>query len=358
MNTKFFLKTARLAPAILFLAFFSFLASCKKDIDATKTTDDSQNKSISQKFEDIHFGPFTKTIERKFPALAITKDNFVIQIHQKKIPNYNPYIAYQIGTFDDNYQINWNGPDVTFDSGENPSIALNDKVAVEMHYNPGGEGGIHSELSYRIADLSEDISNGIPFGFSQNLGAGVTPRISINNSNVIVEVHKSTTSNDLYYRVGIVNPNSGTVSWGKEMNYDKGTMPSIAINNNNQVIEIHETPFIGQLWYKIGQIIPDTKTILWKTHLGVYYQRGSQPNVALLDNGYVIELHRSEGGDNSLWSMVGEINGNGSHILWHRQAEKFGNGNNPDIFVKDKNFILGYGGEDYDGVSVSIGQIY
>src|SRR4030042_5853097 len=85
---------------------------------------------------------------------------------------------------------------------------------------------------------------------------GLNPSVAINDNNIVVEVHESNIDDeDLYYRVGLLDNVTNTVKWGTSIKYDTGDRPSVTINNDNMVVEMHQAHESNDLWYNVGRAI-------------------------------------------------------------------------------------------------------
>lgn len=79
---------------------------------------------------------------------------------------------------------------------------------------------------------------------------------------MVVEVHNTTDSKSLYYRVGKVN--GGKIDWGESHYYDKGVYPSITINDDGLVVEVHNSQGSeSTLWCRVGNV--EGNEIKWRS---------------------------------------------------------------------------------------------
>lgn len=112
---------------------------------------------------------------------------------------------------------------------------------------------------------------------------------------MIVGVHEAGRGGDgIYYRVGhLRNPAGGdyTIQWDSGqwgIKYDMGANPRIAINNHNEVISVHQVPNENLLHYRRGIVSEGT---IQFTESMRYDDYATDPSVALLDSGLVLEVH-------------------------------------------------------------------
>jgi hypothetical protein len=181
----------------------------------------------------------------------------------------------------------------------------------------------------------------------------------MNSSGLVVEVHKSQTSNTLFYHVGKLNRSNGTVTWGgshvittqvkealdpsvaltqnsnvilvfgdyyvhlrymtgtldptgpvsqsinwvvKDTQYDTGLEPQVSVNSSGTLVEVHQNNYDSKkLFYRYGFVDPDTSSpnITWTSGTqGIHYETGFYPHVSLNDTSTLVETHREGSGSN------------------------------------------------------------
>ncbi|MFA8300843.1 MAG: phosphatidylinositol-specific phospholipase C domain-containing protein [Hyphomicrobiales bacterium] len=329
------LKSIYLNRYILFLSILSVISmSCRKSEIPSGNNNHVVQKTVANptEYKDVQFGLSTFYDNGNSTDVAMNKYNRIVEVHKSQGANT---IWYRVGNLYRNH-INW-GSSKQYDTGISPTVAANDNnVVVEIHKS---HSWFSSGLWYHVGTL---YSSSVVFGGSHKFDSGSDPCVALNNNNVVVEVHKSQGNYGLWYHVGIVNPTTKTISWGKSYKYDNGGMnPSIAINNNNIAVEVHQAPTSGRVWYRVGRIDTRSKTINWSN--SVNYQSGAQPDVTLLDDGTVIEVHASEGLNDNLWRMMGKVNGN--RIDWTSVGEYFDDGTNPSVTANNISAVQTHDGE-------------
>ncbi|MFA8300844.1 MAG: hypothetical protein ACEPOV_11825 [Hyphomicrobiales bacterium] len=336
--------------SMFFLGLVLLMGGCKKDLYDVKPNNQPnveykmKTAGVPTGFKDVQFGLGTQYDNGNYTGVAINKGGRIVEVHKAQTLGN---IYFRVGSVKDNV-ISW-APSVKYDTGQTPSVAINDNnTVVEVHKT---ESPFVNGVFYHVGTHT---GTTIEWGRGFQYDNGTTPQIALNNNNVVVEVHKSQGNYGLWYHVGIVDPVAKTISWGKSYKYDGGGVnPSIAINNNNLAVEVHQAPTSGRVWYRIGHINPNSKTISWGN--SVDYQSGAQPDVALLDNGYVIEVHKSEGVKDNLWSTVGQVNGN--NINWYRTSEYYDNGASPAVSANDQIAIQTHDANTTTGIWASVSQI-
>jgi hypothetical protein len=191
-----------------------------------------------------------------------------------------------------------------------------------------------------------------------NYGTGDQPTVSINSSGLVIEVHKSPTSNTLFYHVGKLSPVNESISWGKSQiihisveagnpsvaltqnsnvillfnnglnlyymtgtldptgsvdqsvdwvvtglhRYDRGLIPKLSINASGDLVEVHANNLSdNELFYRYGYVDPNTTSpdITWKSgELGHFYEWGEYPEIAINDQSNLVEVHSETTGSN------------------------------------------------------------
>jgi hypothetical protein len=162
------------------------------------------------------------------------------------------------------------------------------KAASDLHYAVGminPYGGLDQSIEWLTPD-------------STRFDSGFRSSTVINGNGVILEVHESGSGGTgLYYRVGhLTNPAGGdyTITWDSGTNgvrYDDGINPHIALNNRDAAVEVHQVTGENLLHYRRGLVYGGN--IYFFGGSPRYDSDSSEPAVALLDNGLVVELHRS-----------------------------------------------------------------
>lgn len=213
-----------------------------------------------------------------------------------------------------------------YDDGINPAVAVNTAgTVVEVHET---QSPFSSSMYYHVGRVDASKKT-IEFGGSHEYDSGNKPKVTLNNSSVIVEVHESNgLSPTMWYHVGTVDPSSKRIDFGGSHNYDSGATPSIAINNN-VVVEVHQSNgHSTKLWYHVGEVDPASKTIEFgASH---HYDSGTNPSVALTDDGFVIEVHQSQT-FNTLWKRIGQVDVANKTINWIGGSVHYCDGSDPAV---------------------------
>jgi|GEM_PF-640558 len=219
-------------------------------------------------------------------------------------------------------------------SGIQTSVAINKEQVVEVHRSEGAS----TKLWYRIGRPNQ---MHVRWNKSQKLDNdnGTQPSICMNNEGLLVEVHKAQTWNNLWYHIG--QTNGDQIEWGSSVKYDSGMLPSIAIDNDNWCIEVHSSEGAATgLWYRLGRVNSGNKKIEWVFSGAKQYDKGYRPRVAMNNNGVVVEVHNNEVTHNTLWYTVGILDKQNNIIHWGDHREYGNGGSMPSVAITDDGFVI------------------
>ena len=233
-----------------------------------------------------------------------------------------------------------------YDTGKWSDIALNNKnVVVEVHNTTDSKS-----LYYRVGKVD---GRKINWGESHYYDKGVEPSVAITDDGLVVEVHKSQgAKNTLWYRVGNVEGNE--IKWRNDdtsAEYDSGVHPSVAITNSGLVVEVHQSQSHDTLWYGVGKV--EGNEIKWENNgESIEYEKGIHPSVAITNSGLVVEVHQSPNPSgapfddapppNTLWYRVGRVKSNG--IIWvegdRSKSTQYDNGVHPSVAITNDGLVV------------------
>ncbi|MEE2751495.1 MAG: hypothetical protein VX519_08685, partial [Myxococcota bacterium] len=111
---------------------------------------------------------------------------------------------------------------------------------------------------------------------------------------------------------------------------DQGSAPAVAMNDSGQIIEVHKSESTDTLWYWTGQQQADG-TVLWQHH--GRFDNGREPAIALNNAGWFVEVHTSENQED-LWFWTGYVDTSGDLVFVGH--EKFDSGRYPSIRFSDR----------------------
>ena len=237
------------------------------------------------------------------PSVAVHSSGLVLDGHRSHIGNA---LWYRLGELNKTGTgVTWGGsqrlPGVGAGGLQNwPNVAITREGYVIFVYSLGGIK-IDGDLYYVVGKINPngDTNQSITWLTDKiHFDAGFHSSIAINENGVILLAFESGSGgNGLYYRVGhLSNPAGGdyTIQWDSGqygVHYDDGINPHIALNNLNEVVEVHQVSSTeGILHYRRGNVFLGTINFGGSQR---YDPNASEPAVALLDSGLVVELHRS-----------------------------------------------------------------
>lgn len=242
----------------------------------------------------------------RIPACAVNGNNHVVTLHAGETTTSGTLNA-RIAEVD-GVSLNFlDDPQGSFATGNNPSVALNNKDVVVAMYDK------NNKLQYQTGTLTIDRSKE-PHVYEIAWDPAVEiaddapasdPSIAL-RSGVALEVHQSGAG--IYWRRGRLDDK--TLTWQKNATLldANGSTPSVAINNNGQAVAVFARG--GQLFYSVGTFEADSKTkgdpVTWTTATTAFATSGTNPSVALTSDNDVFIVYTDSG---KLYQMVGTLSG-------------------------------------------------
>jgi hypothetical protein len=217
----------------------------------------------------------------------------------------------------------WEPTSHKHDGGVQPDCALNSgNFAVEMHRNEAGH-----TLYTQVGTVSPNDKT-VQWHGAEDSGGGHTPGVALNDANIVVSVHRTNHvlhTDRLYIRVGKVE--STKVKWNDDEQYDTGAFPRVALNNSGKVVEVHQAgaseTITTKLWIRVGHV--DGSKVKFDGQ-SAHFGDGNKPTVALADDGTIIVAWTRNG---RLSQRVGRIKG--SSVEWAAPAQEFDDGKAPSL---------------------------
>jgi hypothetical protein len=121
--------------------------------------------------------------------------------------------------------------------------------------------------------------------------------------------------------------------YGLGLQYDSGSTPSVAVNAVGVVLEVHKNEAGFALYYRVGQV--NASSIDWSP--STQYDSGVTPSVALSMSGVIVEVHKNEAGY-TLYMSIGTTTGSGPISLG--PAKAYDHGITPSVAVNDLGVIF------------------
>ena len=238
--------------------------------------------------------------------------------------------------------------------GTYPSVSMN-KTGKIVYANRSGSK-VYYDLHYSMLDFNNGAPSIIRNYLRYDNGKGINPSISINNNNIVVEVHEgSTRGGNCYYKIGNFNEDAKVIDWTGGGRYEtKGVLPSVAINTKGQVVEMHSDRDFKKLYYRVGEINYDENGIIWEKtqQLFGWNQNVLRKNwvpdwpakknfkgftVSINENNEVAEVHVEK--ENKLYTRIGILDPKTKLIDWGK-VQYYDTGYTPSICINDFGDVL------------------
>lgn len=143
----------------------------------------------------------------------------------------------------------------------------------------------------------------------------------------------------MVYSSGMVS--NGTIDFlVHEEEYDAGREPAIALieqDSITSIVEIHMgNGILEKLWIRVGDVETDGR-IHWRGGAVEYaaderYTYGKQSSISATTDGYILEVHRSDGEYANLWYRVGQFDQSAGQVNWINNLPiKYATGEHPYV---------------------------
>ena len=253
---------------------------------------------------------------QNWPNVAISKEGYVIFVYSmgdfKRIGN----LYYMVGRIDPNggtdQSITWLTDELPIDAGFHSSIAINDNGVILLVFESGTGG---NGLYYRVGHLSNPAGGDYTIKwdsgkYGTHYDAGINPHIALNNLNEVVEVHQVSSIDDLlHYRRGTVS--GGTINFEGSQRY--GTLqsqPAVALLDSGLVLELHAAGSVSEgptIYARTGMLNPSNPEIIDWSDSATIGARDDEVYPAVASNGSYAVGTWSSLGDPRLYYSVAAI---------------------------------------------------
>lgn len=258
-------------------------------------------------------------------SVSMTSSGLVIEFHKGHNDNS---LWYHVGkvrqTWDGRYFVSWGSSHPLTYDGARPSVAISKEGYLVLTYTKFAYTGYGKDVQMRywvgVLDPNGDSTQKIEWAVKDSFyDTGQYASLCFNTNDVLVDVHESAKTANLFYRIGhLRNPSAGLfdVVWDSGdggIEYDKGANPHIALNQWNQVVEAHQTQNNESLLhYRRGHLYPDH--ISWTSRDSFRYDNDSkQPALAMTDQSKVIEVASR---NKTTFSRTGDLRPNYARVDW------------------------------------------
>ena len=226
-----------------------------------------------------------------YPSVAITNQGYVIFSYSTGTSKKNSDLNMMVGTVDVNggvdQKIQWKTGDLPFDSGYHNTLAVNASgVIAEAHESGSGGKGIYYRLGHLKNPANGDFNVVWDTGdYGRPYGDGINPHISINDNGEVVEVHQAA-ANDykLHYIRGKLKANSIEFNKSQPRYNNNGQRPAVALLNDGYLVEVHDNG--DSVFYRTGQLdAKDASKIDWSETQPIPKGKDFESN-SVSSNGY------------------------------------------------------------------------
>ena len=122
------------------------------------------------------------------------------------------------------------------------------------------------------------------------------------------------------------------VYFGFALQYDDGIQTNVAMNQNGVIVEVHKSDNADTLWCHVGHC--NKATVDWGG--SVKYDDGITPSCAVNIQNKVVEVHQSSS-KTGLWYHVGTVSGN--NIQWS-SSRQYDTGTIPCVAMNDSGVVV------------------
>jgi hypothetical protein len=279
------------------------------------------------------------------PAIAINNNNQLVEVHGE----HNNNLYYMLGSINGpTYNLSRNA--TSFGQGLNPSVSImNGSTAnyVVVSYN------LNNTLYVKVgkADFADNVINwGKDYTYTNN-GCDFSS-IAI-NPNGLVMIAYVKNSDHIYYKCGKLDTDSGEIAFGNSVQHSNGEFPKVSVNTGNSFVEVHQSQSFSELYYNMGTLNYNNGSVVADVlqgdikYLGFKSSNESRtPGVAINRDGLVVEVHQSNL-DTSLYYLTGNIDG--STINLNQASKNYLNsdsqdatmqGNYPSVAMNDNGVVI------------------
>ncbi len=221
-----------------------------------------------------------------WPTVAIGKEGYVIVVWSTGSFKSGSELDYRVGQIDPNGGLNqsvtWLIYPTFWDRGFHSSIAINDSgVIVGVHETGYSSTGMY----YRVGHLSNPAGGDYYIALDSGSSGvffddGINPHIALNDGNQVVESHQVSGENLMHYHRGTVS--GGAINFQPSQRYDNGAQqPAVALLNSGFVAELH-----GGIFSRTGRLNPSNPAFIDWTNSVRVTDRGASPAIAT--NGFIL----------------------------------------------------------------------
>jgi hypothetical protein len=226
-----------------------------------------------------------------YPSVAITNEGYVIFSYSTGSNKKDSTLTIMVGTLDVNggidQTIEWKTKQAPFDSGYHDTLSVNASgVIAEAHESGSGGKGMYYRLGHLKDPASGDFTIVWDTGdYGQKYADGINPHIAINDNGEVVEVHQASAGDyKLHYIRGKLNANSIEFNKSQPRYNDNGQRPAVALLNDGYLVEVHDNG--SSVYYRTGLLdSKDASKIDWSKTQSIPNGKSLESN-SVSSNGY------------------------------------------------------------------------
>jgi hypothetical protein len=151
-----------------------------------------------------------------------------------------------------------------------------------------------------------------------------------------------------------IHANVNPVFHGLGLQYDHGETPAVAITRLGRVVEVHRNEMGYRLYHRVGDL--HEATIIWKQ--SIRYGTGMTPHVAVNNHNVVVEVHKNEATGRTLYYTVGRLTGDQVDWGQPRRTFEYATGIRPSVALNDEGVVVEvHEAQYYDDLWYKLGRV-
>jgi hypothetical protein len=151
-----------------------------------------------------------------------------------------------------------------------------------------------------------------------------------------------------------IHANVNPVFHGLGLQYDHGETPAVALTQLGRVVEVHRTEKSYRLYHRVGDL--NEATIIWKQ--SILYGTGMTPHVAANNHRVVVEVHKNEATGRTLYYTVGRLTDDRVDWGQPRRTFEYATGISPSVALDDTGVVVEvHEAQYYDDLWYRLGKV-
>ena len=151
-----------------------------------------------------------------------------------------------------------------------------------------------------------------------------------------------------------IHANVNPVFHGLGLQYDHGETPAVAITRLGRVVEVHRAEKTYPLYHRVGDL--NEATIIWKQ--SIRYGTGMTPHVAVNNHNVVVEVHKNEATGRTLYYTVGRLIADRVDWGQPQRTFRYDTGIRPSVALNDSGVVVEvHEAQYYDDLWYKLGRV-